>query len=331
MASTSRSLRSADSDIFLVGKFEKNITGAKLPSKRQVLQTLFHHIRIEKVVLRRSARIVAEEVLEFWNKARIPTIHIESVVTAVKSLYNALRKIQKIRYSKSDTHKQQIKDYTVDLDMLFDVASSDALELIKIPEDAQFLLKQREPGRPGRMIGIDMNLTLKEQKRMKRIEEEELRKRKHEAEGMNPRCNFLFLFYKYEFYYLIEAAETSQTENVLEFDVCDSNEDDEQPIEESSGNADEVASESLNADSFNLSQTLQKRGKKNFIDDRMLACMDFENMSTPGAVRLISATVAALGIDIKPLVLNKTSVYRMRKEFRARKARDMLENYDVNE
>lgn len=64
-SSTSRSLRSTDVEIFLVGKCEKNITGVKLPSKRQVLQTLFHHLRIEKIILRRSARIVADEVLEF--------------------------------------------------------------------------------------------------------------------------------------------------------------------------------------------------------------------------------------------------------------------------
>lgn len=36
---------------------------------------------------------------------------------------------------------------------------------------------------------------------------------------------------------------------------------------------------------------IQKRGKKHFIDDRMLACMDAGNMSSPFAIHFISATV----------------------------------------
>lgn len=100
-------------------------------------------------------------------------------MVAVKKMYNAFRDAQRFRNSKCSKQQQRVKDFAADLDMLFDVASDDALESIRIPEDRQFLLKQREPGRPGGMLGVDMNLTLKEQKRMKRIEEEERRKHKH--------------------------------------------------------------------------------------------------------------------------------------------------------
>jgi len=43
-------------------------------------------------------------------------------------------------------------------DDLFDVALADASSLIKIPEDKDFLLAQREKGRRGCLGGTDMKL-----------------------------------------------------------------------------------------------------------------------------------------------------------------------------
>ncbi|ESN94171.1 hypothetical protein HELRODRAFT_163957 [Helobdella robusta] len=47
-------------------------------------------------------------------------------------------------------------------DNLFDIAHANAIELIQIQEDREFLLAQREPGRRGYMSGVDKNLALKE-------------------------------------------------------------------------------------------------------------------------------------------------------------------------
>jgi hypothetical protein len=41
----------------------------------------------------------------------------------------------------------------------FDIAHQDALTMIRIEEDKLFLVKQREKGRPGSMLGIDIKLT----------------------------------------------------------------------------------------------------------------------------------------------------------------------------
>lgn len=59
MASTSgisftKHLRSDDDQIFLVGKCENQIIGAKLPSMKQTLQLFFYKIRMEKMNAKQS-------------------------------------------------------------------------------------------------------------------------------------------------------------------------------------------------------------------------------------------------------------------------------------
>lgn len=74
MALTSKKrLRSSDDDVFLVGKCNSEIVGAKLPSIKQVLQVFFYQIRHEKLNAKESVGIAVDLVIPFWNKARIPT------------------------------------------------------------------------------------------------------------------------------------------------------------------------------------------------------------------------------------------------------------------
>ncbi|XP_037939016.1 uncharacterized protein LOC119688042 [Teleopsis dalmanni] len=70
-------------------------------------------------------------------------------------------------------------------------------------------------------------------------------------------------------------------------------------------------------------------GKIHFFDDRMLACMDKSKISTRDAIHFISATAAALGHRVEDLVLNRTTVHLIRKEYRRRKAHDILKNFDI--
>lgn len=70
---------------------------------------------------------------------------------------------------------------------------------------------------------------------------------------------------------------------------------------------------------------IQRRGKKNFIDDRMLACMDAGNMSTPFAIHFISATAKGLGHNIEDLVLNCTSLREQRKKYRRRHGKQIID------
>lgn len=94
-----------------------------------------------------------------------------------------------------------------------------------------------------------------------------------------------------------------------------------------------IASHHNEEDDDNFSQIgppNRTRGKKHFIDDRMLACMDKCKISTRDAMHLISATSIALGHRLEDLVLNRTTVQSMRKEYRRRQAQSILENFNVN-
>lgn len=77
-------------------------------------------------------------------------------------LYNEWRKLSKHKTINSDFYKVKRETWKISLNNLFDMAHANALNLMKIEEDKQFLIKQRSKGREGCMLGIDVNFTNKE-------------------------------------------------------------------------------------------------------------------------------------------------------------------------
>ena len=63
---------------------------------------------------------------------------------------------------KTETQQKNETEFVDDLDNLFDIAHLDALNIIKIQEDKDFLLAEREKGCRGCMGSVDMTLTSKE-------------------------------------------------------------------------------------------------------------------------------------------------------------------------
>ena len=160
-----RSLRH-DTEIFLVGHYAPQIIGSKLPSNRDVLRVLFFNLREVKLSVAESAKLVLKEVLLYWEQARIPTRDVSHCVKKVQKPYKDLRRYKKTPETRglSATQKEKKTDFINSLDNLFDIAHADALTLIKIEEDRNFLLKQRQPGRTGCMFGIDRILAKKEER-----------------------------------------------------------------------------------------------------------------------------------------------------------------------
>src|SRR6218665_2427938 len=64
--------------------------------------------------------------------------------------------------------KKKETEFVDDLDNLFDMAHMNALNLIKIKEDREFLVSQRENGHRGCMGPVDMALASKESRTAKR-------------------------------------------------------------------------------------------------------------------------------------------------------------------
>lgn len=166
--------------ISLIGRTSHQITGAKLPSKRQVLQVLFYNMRFVKLSAKDSARLAVNAALIFWQQARIPTRYELRCAEQLIKIYEQWKNVQKtVAARRPDARKKAEDVFVEDLDDLFDIAHADALTLMKIDEDRQFLILQRQKGRPGCMAGVDMALFAQEKRTSERVEKQQARKRKY--------------------------------------------------------------------------------------------------------------------------------------------------------
>jgi len=117
-----------------------------LPSKRDVLSVLFYNMRMVNINLHESASLVIHECLIFWKKARIPTKYRSNYIIKYKTLYEDLRALKKHKTWSSEFARNREKEFEENLNDLFDIAHDDALILINLDEDKNFLIAQRKKG-----------------------------------------------------------------------------------------------------------------------------------------------------------------------------------------
>lgn len=146
----------------MLGKPSPTITGNKLPSKRHALQVFFHLHNEDKMTVRESATEAVGPALPFWDKAKILVGLKKHLIEKLEALFNSWRSLRQGKKKESAVQRQREKAFEDDQDDLFDMAHQDALHMITIEEDKQFLLAQREKGRRGSMAGVDTVLARKE-------------------------------------------------------------------------------------------------------------------------------------------------------------------------
>lgn len=276
-------------NIYLVGTVDNQILGSKLPSNRQVLSVFFYNMRIVKLSARESASLAIREAVIFWEKSRIPTRAVQHCIQKLLDMYEVWRNLQKSSKKVGEVFRQKEAEFIANFDNLFDIAHSDALKIIKIEEDKQFLIAQRQPGRKGCLGGIDKNLESKEKRSEKRKREEFRRKRLYEEKLARP------------------STSTSLSAEDTDSDSANQN------IEE--GNQ----TESIDTE-IDTSKLVRKRGHKNFITPKLVAALDRCQLSVRDSVYILQATAEALGLDVNELVINSTSIYRCRESLRAERA-----------
>lgn len=170
----------SEQKIFLVGECESVILGAKLPSMKQVLQLLFYKMRHENLTLESSMKYTIGATIEFWKKAKIPTAQEKNCIKKLKNLYEEWRNLQKHSKTPNEKCRKNEAEFKDKIEnFIFDIAAMDALGIMKMQEDKDFLLLQRNRGRPGSMYGADTVLTRKEKRKDQRMEEERKRVEKH--------------------------------------------------------------------------------------------------------------------------------------------------------
>ena len=128
-----------------VTQSEKELKGAKLPSKRQIIQSFIAHKESldnnsensDKKTLREAAKKVTDNVIIFYEKARIPTVFPQKMTDKILDFYSEMKSLQKIPEERRESGKpkERIDKFIKELDMSFPFWPRDALDRIDNEED----------------------------------------------------------------------------------------------------------------------------------------------------------------------------------------------------
>lgn len=138
---------------------------------------LYHNKRVVNLDIHESAVLAIKEAAVFWLKARIPLREEHRCASKLKKLHENWRNLQKNSKRLSDNDRAKAAKFVEELDDLFDISHGNSLDMICIEEDKMFLLSQRQKGKPGRMLGIDQELSIREKKAKEKQKLDERRKR----------------------------------------------------------------------------------------------------------------------------------------------------------
>ncbi|KAG0718982.1 U2 small nuclear ribonucleoprotein B'' [Chionoecetes opilio] len=147
----------AASNLWLIDKAPiDEITGARLPSKEQVLLRYYHHHREMGKTASGSRKAVVEEVLPFWSRAGIPTTTVIHAGTKLSKLVKAYNDLKKNKNKDRPKHRMDEEIFKGDLQEIFNLAHSSLQRADVKDEDKEFLRSQREDRGESSMAGIDL-------------------------------------------------------------------------------------------------------------------------------------------------------------------------------
>lgn len=113
----------AEVKIWLIGDTIPNLYHTKLPLALDVLKLLFHHQRIGHETIEGSAKKVAKELENIWNKTMIPTILYRNIVLKIESLKKKYEALKKSLFRRTEIQKQRELDFNSALCKMFDITT----------------------------------------------------------------------------------------------------------------------------------------------------------------------------------------------------------------
>jgi hypothetical protein len=275
---------------YLISPVER-IEGSKLPSRRQALGHFLYLHQNQRKSVREASSALIDRVQEMWKMAGIPTRHKQDAIKKIEELFAGWQGLKKSALRKTEHQVTNEGNFLETMDELFDIAHANALNLITIQEDKDFLLAQREKGRRGTMSVLDKTL----QAKRARVEDRtQARKRQQEKEEK-------------------EIAEMQKS--VV--------------LESSSSSASKATSSSdLDTDAAGPSAvTHSKRGRKQVVSPELAAALDRSKLSDRVAMTVVTETARSLNQDISELALNRSTIRSQRRKFRETKAKDIRETF----
>ncbi|XP_060880027.1 uncharacterized protein LOC132951961 [Metopolophium dirhodum] len=163
---------------------------------------------------------------------------------------------------------------------------------MKIEVDKAFLIAQRNPGRPGCMLGVDMNQTNKEKRKNVRIETEIAKKKKYNSQ-------------------ISESA-------TVEIPTYYSSSDESENVSEESD---------VHSDNRCPGPSGSKRANKSIMTPRLCAALDKCKVSDRDAVHLLSAFIESVSLDPALFVINRTSIKNARQSVREENAENVRSDF----
>lgn len=289
-------------EIWLVGQISQTLLQTKLPSKRETLSVFFYYKDSAKQTIREAARSTSKDVLDIWNKARIPTqqqIHIVDKIEKLFKEWQNLKKNKENKSKRSDGLKLKEDMWSNNLDDLFDVAHANALQMIRIQEDKDFLLAQREKGRPGKMGGVDKRLSKKE-------EMKERKKARME---------------------LFKAKESEFVSSITSISDTDSLSSDEESVH---GEEDHIYGPSTSSEGKKPNEGVKKRGRKKLLNEKLATSLDVAKISDRKAALVLTSTLNRVGCDPTEYNLNFSSIRRQRLKCRQNIAENIKKDFNTD-
>jgi len=280
------------------------LSSTKLPSKKEMIALFFHYKLLTKLTIRESSHATARDVMLIWEKARIPVRQKKHVVDKIEGAFREWEKLKKNKENKkkrSEALKGKEDEWKLNLDQLFDIAHADALQMISIQEDKDFLLAQRECGRRGKMSGVDTSLVRREA---------ETQRKQHVLQQRRAR----------------EEVQKLSREQLVKLASSDSDDESSTTLKRSREMQDSpaavVESEEEQPTSSAPCRKRVRRGRLNIVNDKMAACLDMAKVSDRGAVLVLTPTIQHLGLDPSLYNLSHASIRRQRLKHR----KDMAES-----
>ncbi|KAG0724873.1 hypothetical protein GWK47_039711 [Chionoecetes opilio] len=281
----------AASNLWLIDKAPiDEITGARLPSKEQVLLCYYHHHREMGKTVSGSRKAVVEEVLPFWSSAGIQTTTVIHAGTKLSKLVKAYNDLKKNKNKDRPKHRMDEEIFKGDLQEIFDLAYSSLQRADVKDEDKEFLRSQREDRGESSMAGIDL-VTVK--KVEKQVERGTRLKRLREREDS-------------DIARLTERAEI--------------------PSQSSSSSSSPVSTTSSPARGSRSQRKKLKQSPSISVKDlNLISTWDREKLSVWQATSTFAATAQVLEMDIGSMAVSKSTVHRARIAGREQAAEKIVE------
>jgi len=282
--------------IWMIGHPCETLTGARLPSGRDVMRNFVYYHRLKKLTIADSVCKIYEQLLPFWLKSRLPVRQKQHVIQKLKDLYGQQVRLMSSRARGNDKDKLNQNQYTEKLDTLFDISHANADKLIANEEDRQFLKLQKE-SRTGCIGPVDKKLDGREKRSAQRHERFALR---------------------------IQLAANTESQQL----DCTSERDNDSASESDSDSSTTEEEEEEFVTTVRTSRSTREQLKrKDLVSEKVSAVLDRTNTSIRTSTMILASVVNEAGCSTSAAVLSKSTVHRHRQRCRRRAAEQIKENF----